>query len=237
MTASLITSGPFAFADGNGGHICNFGSAPGIGEADTLLVASDTVVSTPVADGFSLTESRVVNMGAYIFHRIAVGGEGSTVTLTTAGNLNTAVVWIRWGNLVALDKTADAGVDGAVGAVTPTATTAALAEAGELSIVLGALHSIGTANQTAPVWTTGLTPLTTLVQGSGAQGVRAFVAYKVNAGTAAEAAEVSWTGDGCQDRYTLIATFTASTPASGAGHSHGHTKNRSAIPMMTLGGL
>ncbi len=208
-----LSNQSFSFADGNAGHVCALG-APNAGETDLLFVNSNTVVSTP--SGFTLRATRVINQGSYIFSRKASGGESANVTITTAGDHNTQVTHRRWSGLDAFDVSAVAGADTSSNTLTPAATTAALAASTEVSFVLAALHSVGgAANQSAPVWSdVAYGNSTTAKQGTGATGVVGFTAYKSPAGTAAESVGcASWTGDGAQNRYTLVATFT--TTAAG----------------------
>jgi hypothetical protein len=209
VAASLLTSGTFTFADGSGGHSCNLGSSPAVGDLDVLCVNSNTVVSTPA--GFSIGETRVNNQGSYVFCRIAAGGDASTVTVTTSGNHNTEVIWSRWAGIATVDSGGhgDAGTDSSSGTATPQLTTGALAETGELVVAFAALHSIGSANQSSPVWTAAYTPLTTAAQGTGATGVRGYVAYRLDGGTAAQTLDLSWSGDGCFNRYMLAVGFTS----------------------------
>jgi hypothetical protein len=210
-----IASAEFTFADGSGGHACALGSAPSVGQTDVLCVNSNTVVSTP--SGFTAAEVAVTNQGAYIFTRLATGGESSSVTITTSGDHNTQVSWTRWANLTAVDTSTNTQANASVGGATPAHSTGVMAESTELVIALGALHSIQTANQTSPVWSSGYTAIATAVQGSGATGVRGYTGYKEGAGTAAETPSVSWTGDGCFNRYMLTVSFTvsASSPVTG----------------------
>lgn len=201
------TTHTFPFADGNAGHSCSFGSAPNANEFDILCVNSNTVVATP--SGFTSVASAVNNQGSYIFARKAAGGESSSVTVTTTGDFNTQVTWSRWSGLSAFDVAATAQINATSGEGTPAATTAALAGTGELAILFAALHSTGTANQTNPTWTVGYTTLGSAVQGAGAAAVVGFTAYRTNAGATAETANnTGWDGDGAQNRYTLLATFT-----------------------------
>lgn len=206
MAAELVDSDTFTFADGDAGHSCDLGSAPAVGETDVLCVNSNTTVDTP--DGFTAAESAVSNQGAYIFIRKAEGGEASTVSVNTSGDHNTFVGWSRWANLDALDTSTQSVQDGSAGTNTPVHDTGALAASGELVVAFGALHSIGTANQTDVTWSAGYTGLLNAVQGSGATGVRGLVGYKLSAGTAAEAPQVSWSTDGVQNAYLLAVTFT-----------------------------
>lgn len=225
-----VDSDVFLLNDGNAGHVCDLGSAPETGQWDVLCVNSNTTVSTP--SGFSAAESAVTNQGSYIFVREAAGSEGSTVTITTSGNHNTQVGWSRWpAGLIALDTSTSTQANGSSGNSTPTHSTGALAETGELVIAFGAIHSIGLAGQTDPSWSAGYTALTSSgAQGSGATGVRGYVGYKENAGTAAEAPQVSWSGDGAQNRYMLAVSFTvdAATPVTLAGTGPGGTSTVTA---------
>lgn len=214
MSATLIDSDTFAFADGNAGHVCDLGSAPTVGQVDVLCVNSNTVVSTPA--GFSVAPSSVGGQGAYVFRRVAAGGEGQTVTITTSGNHDTAVNWQRWGNTIAADQ-ADATPTSGSGNSTPAHNTGSLAEEGELVVAFAALHNIGTANQSNPSWSAGFTPLTTAVQGSGASGVRGYVGYRLDGGPGVESPQVSWSGDPAVDRYMLTLTFTASASVEAVG--------------------
>lgn len=216
-----VTSDTFKFADGNAGHSCNLGSAPSAGQWDVLCINSNTIISTPA--GFTKTEEAVGNQGAYIFTREAAGSEGSTVTITTSGNENTSVHWSRWPTeLTAVDTSTNTQATGA-GNSTPAHTTGSLAEATEVVIAFGALHSIGgLADQVTPVWSSGYTAITgPAAQGSGVTGANGFVAYKDGAGTAAEAPQVTWSGSGCQNRYMLAVSFTVSTVAPITGDGTG----------------
>jgi hypothetical protein len=206
---SPVASDVFLYADGGSGHVCDLGSAPSAGQWDVLCVNSNATVSTPT--GFTLAEQAVTNQGAYVFVREALGSEGSTVTVTNAsGSQNVHVAWSRWpATLIALDTSTNTQANGSSGNSTPTHSTGTLSSSGQLVIAFGAIHSIGTAGQTSPTWSSGYTAITSsAAQGTGATGVRGYVGYKENAGTAAEAPQVSWSGDGAQNRYMLSVSFT-----------------------------
>lgn len=198
-------------ADGN----FDLGSAPTVGQTDVFCVNSNTVIeglSDPTG-GAAITaaESAVTNQGAYIFVRKATGGEGQTVDLNMSGtNHPTQVTWSRWNSLDVVDTSTSTQVNGSVGVATPAHSTGTMAEAGEVCVAFAALHSTGSANQSTPAWTNDFISLfdAPAVQGSGATGVVGWVAYKENVGTAAETPQVSWSGDGCQNRYALTVTFT-----------------------------
>ncbi|MEV1331127.1 hypothetical protein AB0J20_16295 [Micromonospora costi] len=213
MAPSLVASQTFVFADGNAGHVCDLGSAPPPGQADVLCVNSNTTVSTPA--GFTAAPSAVANQGAYIFYRIAAGGEGSTVTVTTSGDHNTQVSWSRWSGVSAADDAIATSVNGSAGTSSPPHSTRTLAEAGELVIAFAALSNIGSPTPTSPSWSAGYTPLTAATQGTGTSGVVGFVGYKAGGGPAAESPSVSWTNN-ASNRYMLTLTFMASSSTSPA---------------------
>lgn len=208
----------FLFADGNAGHACDMGSAPAVGETDVLCINSDTTVTAVASTAgaaWSLAETAVTNQGSYIYYRKATGGEPATVTVTTNGNFNTHVGWSRWSNVNALDTSTSTQTNGSAGAITPVHSTGVMAESTELVVAFGALHSIGVADQNTPVWSTGFTGLTAGLQNAGGAGggVIGYVGYKENAGTAAEAPRVQWSGANVNDRYMLTVSFTISVPA------------------------
>lgn len=206
---ALLGAVPFGFADGDAGHVCDFGSAPGVGQLDVLSVGSDTTVDTPT--GFTVGRQDVLNQGGYTFYRLAVGGEGSTVSINTTGNFPTAVVWSRFENVDVLDVAAGAQANGSSGTSAPALSSGALASTTDLVVCTVQLHSIGTANQSAPVWGGGFTAIDTAVNGTAASGARVYVGYMENAGTAAVSPTLSWSGDGCQDRYIQTVAFTTVT--------------------------
>lgn len=207
MTATLLTSNTFGFADGNSGHSCNLGSSPSVNQVDVLCVNSNTTVSTP--SGFTAAPTSVSNQGSYIFRRKAVGGEGSTVTITTTGNFDTAVVHSRWGNINAADD-ATGTSSAASGTSSPSHTTNALAETNELAIAFAATHSFPGSNPTSPVWGGSYTALASASSGTNGNAVVGFVGYKLTAGTAAESPSVSWTNT-ANDRDILVLTFTTTS--------------------------
>lgn len=210
---TIVNSGTFGFADGNSGHVCDLGSAPSVGQFDILCVNSDTVVATP--SGFTAGPTAVFGQGAYIFRRKAAGGEASTVTITTTGNFNTHVVWLRVASANAADVTGEAHADGSANTATPAFTSSALAESGELAVAFAALHSTGAAAAATPVWSTGYTALAGGSQNTSGGAVGAFVGTKTPAGTAAETPSVSWTGN-VSDRYILFLSLTSSAdPVNG----------------------
>ena len=240
MSWTLLNSDTTTFADGNAGHV--YTPAFGAGQLDVLCVNSDTTVSTPVTSGgaaWTLGPTFVGNQGAYIWYRIATGGEGSTITVTTTGNFPTQVSLSSWSaGTITADQNAVAHIDGTDGNGTPVATTAALAVTGELSVAFGAIHSLDGGTATSPVWATGYTALTFVASGITAADVAAFTGYNSNAGTAAESADVvSWTGasSNAHNRYTLIQTFEASGTSAPAGAAGGSAAGNDAVSGVSLG--
>ncbi len=214
----------FGFADGNGGHSCDLGSAPSAGQLDVLMVNSDTVVTTPAGFQNPLGTAGVNNQGSYIFYRFASGSEGSTVTVTTSGNFNTNVIHSRWSGAQAFDVATVTRADAVSDVITPAHSTGTLATSDDLVLVYAALSSIGAGSTpNTPNWTAGGSGFTAIganTQGSGAGGVAGFAAKKNPAGTAAETPRVSWAGNGAFNRYTLTVAFTT---ASGSGPADGGT--------------
>lgn len=209
MTASLVAADCVGFSDGNAGHVYTYPSgAPSVGQLDCFVVSSDTVVSTP--SGYSVATSFVSSAGSYFFYRFAVGGEGTTTTITTTGDFNTSVTWSRWDGCTALDVAVNAHVE-TNGTTTPAVSTGTLAGTNELVIAGGCLHS--GAQPTTFVYSSGYAQLGTPVTQIGSGGFATSVCeYRTDAGTAAETPSISWTNN-VTDRYILVAAFTtAATP-------------------------
>lgn len=213
MSLAIVgTVQQFKFADGNGGHLCtNADGATNEDVWDVLFVNSNTTVSTPSGDGFSLIESAVTNQGAYVFARKAgVGGASATVTITTSGNHNTSVIWARLSGADANDLNESAQINASAGLASPAFTSSALAETGEYAFAFVPLHNIGSVPHPAsPVWGGGYSALLTgTSQGDGVTGVSAFLGSKTPVGTTAESPSVTWTNTAA-NRYILFVTFTA----------------------------
>lgn len=218
MTATLDDSNVFLFADGDTGHVCNLGSAPDVGDLDVLCIVSNTVVDSLAAQGFLIASDNqdVGNMGMYLWRRIAVGGEASTVTVGTVGDHNTYVGWTRWKNVIAADDAAKA-IAGSAGTSSPALTSGTLSDTDELVVAFGALHSIGAGNQNTPVWGGSFTGLLAGTQGTAGTGVVGYVGYRTDAGTAAVSPSVSWSGAAADDRGMMLLTFTTSDAPTATG--------------------
>lgn len=210
MVATLIDSDVVGFADGNAGHVYNFpAGAPSVNDLDILCINSNTVVTTPT--GFTLRVNATNNQGAYIYSRKAVGGEGSSVTITTSGDHNTVLTWSRWSGTDAFSAGSFQRADNTNGTVLPATTTGALAATGMLVVAYGALHNFDGAVPTSPIWINSWTAMEAGSQGGPASSsaAAAFTAYKTNAGTASETIDsVSWT-NAARNRYALWVAFTS----------------------------
>lgn len=204
-----VTGAGFAYA-------IPFG-APAVGDLDVLCVCSDALVSTPA--GFTLRRQEVNSQGAYVFSRKAVGGETANITISSpsgAGPFNAALQIKRFAGSDAFDVSNGAQVNAVAGAVTPTVSTGALAGTGdELVVLFGALHGLSTASTPInPVPSAGYSGTLVGALGTGGSGVAALMTYILTAGPAAQSPSVSWTNN-MDDRYALVAAFTATPAATG----------------------
>lgn len=201
MTWLLIDVDAIGFNDGSTGHVYNMpAGVPDEGDLDILCINSDTVVTPPT--GFTAAASTVSSQGSYLFYRLAAGGEGSRVSITTSGDFDTAVEWLRWQGASAFDVAAAAHVDGSEAATTPDVSLGPLAEAGELVVAFAALHNAADSTPTGVTWSAGYSAAV-----QGAQGaVAGLVGYSTTAGPDAEAPSATWTGR-YFDRYILAAAF------------------------------
>jgi hypothetical protein len=209
---TLADSQAVTFADGSTGHSYTFpAGAPATGAVDVLCVNSDVTVSTPTSSGgasWTLGPTFVGNQGAYLWYRVATGGEPSTVTITTSANQPTFLGYSRWtAGTITADVNAVGHNDNGGLATTPTTTTGTLAATGELSVAFGALHDLHAGLPSSPVWSTGYTALVSANSGAAtAHDVCGFTGYNNNAGTAAESPNVTWT-QAVTDEYMLVQTF------------------------------
>jgi hypothetical protein len=206
---TVLDSGTEPFADGGAGHAFAFpAGAAAAGDLLVLAVSSDTVVSTPA--GWSPAVSDVANLGAYLFYKVATGGETST-TITTSGNHPTIAGFRRYSGSTAtpLDKTS-AGRSIVSASTTPAATTAALAETGELAVAAACLGGMQTGTPSSPVWSAGYTGrLDAQTAGTGPTDQHLFLADNQAAGTAAQSPNVAWTPTATNNQTMLVATFLA----------------------------
>lgn len=211
MTASVSSSQTYTFADGNGGHVCTFSAgAPAAGDWDVLFANSDTVISTP--SGFTKQLNFLNNQDGSTFIRQAAGGETDSVTITTSGNFNCGVTWVRVIDADVLDVAVEAHAE-SNDTTTPAVNTGTLASAADLVLFGALLHAVPGAGSdpASPVPSSGYSILQSLNIGTNGQSVHQFVGVKVPAGTAAETPSVSWTNQ-VRDRYMQVIAFTSAAP-------------------------
>lgn len=234
MAWTPVDSDAIGFDDGNGGHIFDLGAAPQAGDIDVLFVNSDTIASTPSGWTLPTNGAQVANQGAYGFYRIAAGGEGSTVTITTSGNFNAVAGWSRWRGNGTFELATGAQINGTTGAATPSLNTGALATTGELVVVAALLHRLASPEPANPVWSSGYTGLTSVTQGTGTPGTVQFVGYRTDAGTAAETPSATW-DNGAFDRYAIALVFAPNQDQSISGSDSAALTDAAALTATASG--
>lgn len=210
MAWTLLDSGVLAFADGGSGKVFTYpGGAPANGNLLILAVNSDTTVSTPA--GWTAVKTDVANQGAYLFTKVA-SSEGTTVTVTTTGDHNAALSYLRYSGqaVSALDVTVAtrAGPGTTSSAVAPSA----LAETGELCLLFGMLHNYVTSTPpSAPVAGSGYTVLldTGVAGAAGAPSAAAHYVIGRTDGSGSQTPTVSWSGSGFWDLTSIFVAFKA----------------------------
>lgn len=211
MSATVVASQTYTFADGN--HACVFSAgAPTAGDYDLLFANSDTVINVP--SGFTDELNSLGGQDAHAFLRLAAGGETDTVTITTSGNFNAGVDWIRIRGATTVDTpgVVKAIINNSLSTASPAVSTGTLSTATDLVAVAALLHSASAA-PTSPSWSAGYTPVDTVSLGTGGNCVVQFTAVKNPAGTAAESPSVTWTNT-IDDRYIFVVSFTSSASFS-----------------------
>jgi hypothetical protein len=213
MAFSKVDEKYVSFADGGSANGSTGHDVIGInattasaGDVDTLIVGSDTTVSTPT--GFTLVQSFVGNQGGYHFERVCTGGESATIRVHTTGDFNTTALYQRWRGCGARDVAVNAHID-ANGALSSVGiNSGVLAAATELVIVASVMTDSVSAAPTLNTWSAGYTPGDgTASIGTGATCSAGFISHKNPAGTAAETPSVSWTPDNMRNRYTFLVSY------------------------------
>ena len=134
--------------------------APSAGQLDVLCVSvAGGTASAPA--GFTTGPAQASGpVSAYIFYRIAASGAPASVTISLSGSLPAQVAWSRWsGSQVFADATGSA-IRTTSHNNTPSVSTGALSQPGELSVAFAALQN-GTAEPGLIVWDTVYLPLVT----------------------------------------------------------------------------
>lgn len=209
MAGSLVASDKFTFADGNAGHTITLPSVPVAGDIDVILVGSVTVISgvSSAGQAWTLDESHLDQDAVNGYHRVCTGTEGTTFTVTTSGNFNTAVTWQRWRGLDAYEVSTIAVSTGP--GVSPAAATGTLSVAGELVIGMAFMSQTGVADQAVTSWAAGLTSDKEAKLGSTSLGVFIASGYRTaGVTTAGLSPAVSWTGDATSIATTVSWAFT-----------------------------
>lgn len=213
---NLVAHDLAGYADGTSGHVYTFpAGAPSAGNLDVLCVTVwGGSASTPSGWQAGASHSDLGNINMYFFYRLAAGGEGATVTVTTSGSNVGQIGSSRW---TGVSGTADAN-GFAVAANKPTgpatATTGALAQAGELSIAFAAMIN-GSASPAPVSWSAGYTGMD--AAGFDGNSIAMITGYNPVAGTAAESPSVSWTNAYDVYQAILVQTFKAAAAPSGSG--------------------
>lgn len=238
MAWSLLDSDTTSFADGNAGHAYTFPHAVSAGNLLILGVNSDTVVSTP--SGYTVAVSDVGNQGAYVFYKVAAGGE-TAVTVTTSGDHATALSFLRYSGSTAtpLDQvTAVRVINNDTPQASPTVSPSALAGTGELAVLYGMGHHSQSATAISGVTaSTGYTVLLTTPVSGGLNTTPAschFVIAKTTA-TGSESPSVSWSGALFQDRTALFVSFILAATEIDVDPSSIASAEAFGTPVVTLG--
>jgi hypothetical protein len=186
-------------------------SAATAGNLLVIMCASDATVSTPA--GWSVAISDVGSMGAYLFYKVAAGGETSASLVPSVSD-NIAAAFAEYSGTTAtpLDQTATARTLSSSGTTQSTGTTGTTAQANELVVVGIGAHS--GLPSTAPSWVTA-TQRDGAFAGTGSPGSGAFLGdFTVSAtGTYTDTATLT---AGASDRTGFIATFKLAGGASTA---------------------
>lgn len=213
MAWTLVDHVEAGFADGNGGHALSMpnGGQANTGDIDVIIVGSDTTVSTPTGFTLPANGSHVGNQGGYAFYRICVGGESSTVTITTAGNFDTSAGFSRWSGGVSFDLAGNSFVDNSGNTANPALSTGTLGGADELIVAASVNTDASGSNATTPVWGNSFTALGSASSGTASAASVGFFAYKTGVGTASESVSVTWTNS-MRNRYAFFLSFKRADP-------------------------
>lgn len=181
--------------------------------AGNMLVAaacSDATITTP--SGFTLAEDAVDAQGAYLWYKIAAGGE-TTITATPGVSRPVALVVAEYSGITAsspVDATNFAVFSGAPSTTATPGSSGTLAQAVELSVVVVCPHSFAeNAQPASPSWSNSYTGRAAVTSGyiaTGSQNSGVFLADLVTAATTATTSTATW-APSSQDYGTILATF------------------------------
>jgi hypothetical protein len=180
--------------------------------AGNLLVigaCSDATIATP--SGWSLGASAVSAQGAYLFYKIAAGGE-TTITVQPGVARPCAMVAAEYSAIAAspLDQTVTAVFSGASSVSASPGTTPSTTQATELAVAAVCPHSFAdNAQPVSPSWSnsyTGRGAATSAYTTVGAQNSGVFLADVVLTSTGTTTTTATWTNSS-QDYGAILATF------------------------------
>ena len=187
-----------------------FDTAATAGNLLVIGACSDATIATP--SGFSLGEQAVDAQGAYLFYKIAAGGE-TTLTVTPGVSRPAAMVIAEYSGITAsgpLDQTATATNSGSPFVSASPGTSSATTQAVELVVAAVCPHSFAdNAQPASPSWSNSYTGRGTAVSAyttTGAQNSGVFLADLVVSSTGAQTTAATWTNSS-QDWGAILATF------------------------------
>lgn len=211
MSWTLLDSDTATFADGNAGHTYTFPGAAAAGNLIVLGLNSNTTITTPT--GYTAAETDVGNQGAYVYYKVASGGETS-VSVTTSGNHNTALSFLRYSGAdtsAPLDKTADARViNNSTPQASPSVSPASLTGSNTLCLLYGMVHNSGSATAISGVTaSTGYTSLLTTSASGGLNSATAALHFVIGRtdGSGLQTPSVSWSGGAWENRTAIFVSF------------------------------
>ena len=141
---------------------------------------------------------------------IAGSDTGQVVITSAASGYACSLQWARWTGAGCIDVAVKSAAGS--GNSSPSLSSGTLGSTGELVLVFaGSWKSAGTLAETAPVWTSGFTPISgtdAAQQGtSDTNSVDSWGAYNRSAGTGAVSAGASWSGSAATETVTLLVSF------------------------------
>ena len=180
--------------------------------AGRLLVAggcSDATLTAP--SGFSLAEDAVDAQGAYLWYKIAVGGE-TTFTITPGVSRPCALVVAEYSGIAAspLDQVSFSLSSGAPTVSASPGAVPTTSQAVELCVAVVCPHSFAeNAQPVAPTWSNGFSGRDAVTSGfiaTGSQNSAVFLADFVTSSIGTPSTTATWTNSS-QDYGAIMATF------------------------------
>lgn len=176
-----------------------------------IVVAGNSDATMTGFSGAAVAASAIFNQGAYLWYKVAVGGE-TTLTITPSVARSMALVAAEYSGLTTtspLDVTASNTGSGTTVGPISTGTTGATAQNVELVLAVGGPHSYTAAvSPNTPTWTNGFATVGEAASGfaTGARNAAVFLGSLVTSATGTQTTGVSWT-ESANDWGALIAAF------------------------------